>query len=310
MAQEAERELSPETPNQTQSGERAPRAIPVNPSEQENQQPEGQEMETITAPRAVEVDERAIRIYENWMVEGKTGRDGLPIDPGKPMKLILLSPRQDEVIASGTIDVFFDVENYLLAEGGNRIHVIIDNQSPRPYHDIVRPMTIKGLSEGGHCIRAYLVKPNGEMIRDKEAFVMRRFYIKRKDFQNYTDPRAPFLTVNLPLKGVVEADQEDRVCFDYLIHNVKDEEITNYKLRYLLDKHEGFLSEQGPVYWSNLKAGKHKLVVELFDKNDQPIFGAFNRVEFDFEVKRILRAQPVEEDTLMQELIEENQQQQ
>jgi hypothetical protein len=225
------------------------------------------------------------------------GRDGLPTDPTLPVTVRIISPRPREIIPTTVVDVFLQVDNYLMAEEGNRLHVLVDNEPPVAWHETTRPFPLKNLNPGGHTVRVLVVRPDGSALRQPGAFAMVHFYVKRKDFQNYTDPSLPFLTVNQPAPGAVQLDANDRLCFDYWIHNVDFAAETGVKLRYKLDAYEGVLNEQGPVLWSNLQPGRHRLLVELFDATGQPIFGPFNRVEREFEVRQVLRAVPLAPET-------------
>jgi hypothetical protein len=225
--------------------------------------------------------------------EPPPGHDGLPLDTTQPVKVGILAPRPREIVQTGAVDVFFDVENYALAEKGNRLHVIIDNESPITHADKVSPLVLRGLSEGGHTIRAFAVDPQGFALRNQEkAFSMVHFYNQRKDFQNFVSPVEPFLVVNHPPEGKVETDDYGRVCFDYWVGNLNPAQKGQFKVQYLLDNYKGVVADRGPVFWSNLPAGKHRLVVELVDARSQPAFGAFNRVERSFEVIKVLKASP------------------
>ncbi|MDX6767720.1 MAG: hypothetical protein SFU85_13135 [Candidatus Methylacidiphilales bacterium] len=230
-------------------------------------------------------------------VNPEAGRDGQPTDPSRPIEVRILSPRSREIIPTSTVDVFLQVDNYLLAEEGNRLHVLVDNQPPQPWHDVARPFPLKNLNQGGHTVRVLAVRPDGTSLRQPGAFAMVHFFVKKKDFQNYTDPTLPFLTVNLPAGGPASLDANERLCFDYWVHNVDFSGEHAVRLRYKLDVYEGTLTEPGPVLWANLQPGRHRLLVELFDAAGQPIFGPFNRVEREFEIRQILRAVPLPPET-------------
>ena len=212
----------------------------------------------------------------------------------QPIETAIVAPHQKEVVPPGPVDIFFDVKNGTLMEGGNALRVVIDNRPPVTLYNSIRPLTLKDLRDGGHTIRAYIAKPDGTMLREAKAFAMTHFYVRKKDFQNYTDPAAPFLTVNLPSGESMDTDADGRVCFDYEVRNAPAATGpgVEYKVRYALEGYEGYLAEPGPVFWSNIPVGKHRLVVELFDKNGQPLFGIFNRVERVFEVRQLLKARP------------------
>lgn len=254
-----------------------PEAVPAAPAAPPVVPPSGE-----AAPPAVPVPPPVTR-----------GLDGQPDDPSQPVAVRIVSPRSREVIPTTVVDVFLEVSNYTLAENGNRLQVIVDNRPPVPWTDASRPFPLKGLTEGGHTVRVFAARPDGTLLRNPEAFAMVHFYVKRKDFQNYTDTHLPFLSVNLPAQGPVELDANGRLCFDYVVHNAVWEGDPQLRVRYRLDAYEGSLAEPGPVFWSNLQPGRHKLVVELYDRTNQPVFGPFNRVEREFEVRQVLRAVPV-----------------
>ncbi|MDD5261140.1 MAG: hypothetical protein PHD76_04755 [Methylacidiphilales bacterium] len=218
--------------------------------------------------------------------------EGAVLEAPQPIEVSILYPHDREVVAGANVDIFFDVKNCALAEGGNALRVIVNNRLPITLYSTARPLTLGDLREGGQTIRAYVARSDGTIIRDPKGFAMTHFYIKKKDFQNYVDPTAPFLTVNLPSGETLDTDAENRVCFDYLIQNAGAGGDSALQVHYSLPGYDGSLSEPGPVYWSNIPVGKHRLVVELFDKNGHPLFGAFNRVERIFEVRQMLKAKP------------------
>jgi hypothetical protein len=220
------------------------------------------------------------------------GYDGLPLDPSLPIELKILAPNVKEILPTQDVDIFFSLSNYFLAEGGNRLHIIVNNAPPIVKTDIISPLSLKGLSQGGYMIRAMVVKPDGTMIQQPGCMAVLTFYVKKKDFQNYTDPKLPYLTVNLPAQGDIEMDERGRICFDYIIHNLPADG-SGAKIRYSLEEYEGFVEQTvGPIFWSDVPQGKHKLVVELFDGKGQPIFGIFNRVERTFDARKTPKAQP------------------
>jgi hypothetical protein len=220
------------------------------------------------------------------------GYDGLPLDPALPIELKIVSPKPNEIVGFQDVDLFFSLSNYHLAESGNRLHIIVNNEPPVVKTDMASPLTLKKLSQGGYTVRAMVVRPDGTMIQEPGCFAMVHFYVRKKDFQNYTDPRLPYLTVNLPQSGEIDMDEKGRICFDYLVHN-RPTDGTNCRILYKIEGYEGFVEQPlGPIYWSNLPPGRHKMVVELFDAQGQPVFGVFNRVERVFDVRKVLKALP------------------
>lgn len=262
-------------------------AFPVDPLN-----PDAPRSEGIETPPPITAEATPV------IAPGSTGTDGLPINPGRPISVRIVSPTGRQIIESRTVDVFFEIENYVLGtpeNRGNRLHYILDNQSPQPVYDSIRPISFRNLGQGGHTVRLYAVQPDGRMIRDPQAFAMVYFFVGRKDFQNLIEEDAPFLTVNMPSGAQVATDDDGRVFFDYRMHNTTPGD--GHEVRYQLGAYQGYLSEPGPVLWSNLPPGKHQLVAELLKPGRQPALGPANRVERAFSIERVMRALPLNGDS-------------
>jgi len=276
----------PNTPATAQSGVR--RALIIQPDGTVSGQTEG------LPPVPVAVENQSSPIIAESSVPGSTGMDSIPIDPTRPITLQVEYPNDRQIVTSQDVDIFINLDNYKLGpqgSGGNRLHYILDNQPPQPLYDAVSPITFRNPSQGGHTIRVFAVRADGRMFRNAGAYAIRHFYVIRKDFQNYTDPAKPYLTVNLPTGAQEKTDDQGRIIFDYKLHNIQRGQ--GYELRYKIGAYEGFLTQDGPVYWSNLASGKHRIEVELLKDNRQPVIGPFNQIEREFTVEKIMRAELV-----------------
>ena len=197
-----------------------------------------------------------------------------------------------------TVDVFVRAENYAIGEGGNRLHVILDNGSPIEHRNELKPVVLRGLAPGAHVLRVWAVKPDGKMLADPEASSRVNFYVRRKDFSNFQPSDHPYLTVNLPLDGMAFPDPEGKVWMDFRAHNVTLAK-EGYRVRFRLDGVETILSTGDPYAWSGLAEGRHRLVVELIDEDGDPVSEIFARVERTFEIPRTVKAvNPKEVDTM------------
>ncbi|MEM1157415.1 MAG: hypothetical protein AAGH72_04090 [Verrucomicrobiota bacterium] len=257
-------------------------------------QPDGRVSAQSSGQQSVPLQDSPDSLTSDVSIPGANGMDGIPIDPTRPITLKIEYPTDRQIVSTQEVDIFINLDNYKLGSrdsGGNRLHYILDNEPPQPLYDTVSPITFRNLSQGGHTIRIFAVRPDGRMFRNAGAYAIRHFYVIRKDFQNYTDPEKPYLTVNLPTGEQVATDDQGRIIFDYKLHSVQAGE--GFELRYKIGAYEGFLVQDGPVYWSNLSAGKHRIEVELLKDNRQPVIGPFNRIEREFTVKKVMRAQPV-----------------
>ena len=210
---------------------------------------------------------------------------GAPIQAGQPVRVVVESPKEGEVVPWETVDVFVRAENYAVGDGGNRLQVIVDNRSPIEHANELKPVVLHGLAPGAHVLRVYAVKPDGKMLADPEAHARVNFYVRRKDFSNFQPEDHPYLTVNLPKAGTAFPDAEGKVWLDFHAHNV-----ALSRVRFALDGVETTLPSGEPYGWTGLSEGRHRLVVELIDEEGDPVSEIFARVERSFEIPRTVKA--------------------
>lgn len=214
---------------------------------------------------------------------------GAPIHAGQPVRVIVESPKEDEVMPWETVDVFVRAENYAIGEGGNRLHAIVDNGSPIEHANELKPVVLHGLAPGAHVLRVYAVKPDGKMLADPESRARLNFYVRRQDFSNFQPEDHPYLTVNLPKDGTAFPDAEGKVWLDFRAHNVNLAK-EGYRVRFRLDGVETILPSGEPYPWTGLSEGRHRVVVELLDEDGDPVPEIFARVERTFEIPRTVKA--------------------
>ena len=214
-------------------------------------------------------------------------RRAVPADP--TVRVMIESPKEGEVMSWETVDVFVRAENISLGEGGNRLHVILNNGSPIEHISELKPVVLHGLAPGAQVVRAYVVKPDGKMLQNPEARARANFYVRRKDFSNFQPEDHPYLTVNLPKDGMAFPDPEGKVWLDFRAHNVTLSK-EGYRVRFRLDGAETILSSPEPHAWTGLSEGRHRLVVELIDEDGDPVSEIFARAERTFEIPRMVRA--------------------
>ena len=252
------------------------------------------EEETVQRAEAVSEGVRAAEPHQEPVRKAERAvkpptNTGAPIHAGLPVRVVVESPQEGEVMPWETVDVFVRAENYAIGDGGNRLHVIVDNGSPIEHTHELKPVVLHGLAPGAHVLRIVAVKPDGKMLAHPEASVRRNFYVRRQDFSNFQPEDRPYLTVNLPKDGSVFPDAEGKVWLDFRAHNVRLAQ-AGYRVRFRLDGVETILPAAEPYAWSGLSEGRHRLVVELIDEDGDPVSEMFARVERTFEIPRMVKA--------------------
>jgi hypothetical protein len=105
------------------------------------------------------------------------------------------------------------------------------------------------------------------------------------------DKKAPLLTYSRPKGDYKLKDDPRGLMLDFYVTNARLGE-NDYKVRYALDgKKTAVLTRWEPVWWKweDVGVGEHTVVLELLDKNNQPVpfkVGAldYNRTERKFRV--------------------------
>lgn len=210
--------------------------------------------------------------------------------PPKQPKVIIDTPRENEVLKKSNAEIFIHVQDSPTSK--NRFHVFLDHKSPILYENEPKPIVLKNLAEGGHIVRILMIQPNGLAMPLPDSLAAVRFFVKKKNFRNFVDLTKPYITVNSPTSGIVALDNEQRVCLDFLVHNATLGEKDDYKVRYTLNSNKEILDEVKPIYWSDLPPGIHSLTVELLDPSGNPALGLFSRVERKFEIAPVLKPLP------------------
>jgi hypothetical protein len=221
------------------------------------------------------------------------GHSGLPLDPAKPVIVSFVGLEEGALLPSSSVEIRPNVENYRLAPGGNRLHLLLDNLPPQEITDASQPIHFKELSEGGHCLRLIAVRPDGRALSDPQAFLRLHFYVRRRNFQNFLAPDAPLLTVNYPPDGTLDVTEGARVWLDFLLLNAPLAKEGGFRVRYKINGVENFVYDDRRVYWDNLKPGRYECEIELQQSDGTLLIGPFHSVKRTFVLRPSQRAIPV-----------------
>lgn len=208
---------------------------------------------------------------------------------------------------------------------GNHIHVILDNQPYEAYYNLDREFELRNVADGEHTLRVFPSRPWHESYKNDGAFQMIRFTVtgggadatkpattnsgqqlsnanantanasatpEGKDMQNSTagavDGSKPILTYSRP-KGEYKGADADAIMVDFWLANAKLQgDGGEYRVRYSVDGGEPkFIDRWQPIWLSGWTNGKHKVKVELVDKNGNVVDnGGYNSTEREITVSR------------------------
>lgn len=184
---------------------------------------------------------------------------------------------------------------------GQAVHVIIDNEpyliynqsvedsfdENREYYDKILTFHIPfGLKPGQHVIRCFPARSYGESLKGEGCFASEVFYFQDRNQADSMNMnlQKPYLTYNEP-QGRYPAYKSDPLLLDFYISNCQLS-ADGYKVRISIDgKVSRMLTQWVPYYLYGLGSGKHKIKLELLDKDNHVVPGFFNIVEREIELE-------------------------
>ncbi len=229
--------------------------------------------------------------------------------PTGPVELKILAPAPDVVLpippapagqpaarwAPG--EVRFGVKNYETfldpkTQTGQGVAIVFDNGPAAVHYAPSEPWAYPKVPAGTHTIRAFLVRPWGESLKDPGAFAMVTFSVGEKNGKNAPAAAAPLLTPNRPKGKYVKGE---KILLDFLVTGctVAEQNVPNScRVRYRVDDlPEVTLSKPDPVWLTDLAPGKHAYVIGL-TREGKVVGGPFNVHQGVFEVVEPAAAAP------------------
>ena len=154
----------------------------------------------------------------------------------------------------------------------------------QPFEDVFRFALPYDLKDGFHFVRVFLCRSYGESLKKPGCFDLHYFYVKNKKLKKTLNMKAPFLTYNEP-SGQIELKSKDPILLDFYLSNCVLSE-DGYRVRVTVDgKISKILLEWAPYYIYGLDSGKHKLKLELLNKNNKLVKGPCSLFEQTFLVE-------------------------
>jgi hypothetical protein len=208
---------------------------------------------------------------------------------------------------------------------GNHIHVILDNQPYEAYYNIEsNAFELRNVTDGEHTLRVFPSRPWHESYKSEGAFQMVKFTVRGggadatkptttnsgntmanansnantqpapegKDMQASTagavDATKPLLTYSRP-KGEYKGADAEAIMIDFWLANARlQADGGDYRVRYSVDGGEArYIDKWEPIWLTGWAAGKHKIKLELVDKNGAVVDnGGYNSTEREITVVR------------------------
>ena len=196
--------------------------------------------------------------------------------------LEIVSPRQGERTGE-KIETYFALAGFDLSSEGPHLHMMLDDGDIREHYNSNAPVMFEDLSNGPHVLRAFLVDENHLSNKSSRTFDIVQFYVNEVAGSLPIDESQPMLLLNVPSGGHEYTGERD-VLLDFWLSNARLGTY-DYKIKYMLDGHEGTLSLWKSSVITGLSEGKHKLILDLVDPNGKIVLGNFNHTVRTFLIE-------------------------
>ncbi|BCX12386.1 MAG: hypothetical protein KatS3mg067_1324 [Thermosynechococcus sp.] len=211
-------------------------------------------------------------------------------------RLKILTPEVNQTLQSRNVTVKLSVEGLRLFQDqrtglGPHVEVVLDDLPSRSVYDLSTPIEFTNLEPGTHLLRAFVVYPWGESIKNPLAYAQTVFHLYTAD----EDTRAaslPLLTYNQP-SGTYGAEP---VLLDFYLSNLPlDRQLNNEKgwqVRCTINGQSFTVDRWQAYYLTGLQPGDNWVRLELLDGNGQRIPSPHN------PITRLVTYQPNGKDVL------------
>ncbi|MFN3679975.1 hypothetical protein [Thermosynechococcus sp.] len=211
-------------------------------------------------------------------------------------RLQILAPEANQTLQSRKITVKLSVQGLRLFQDprtglGPHVEVVLDDLPSRSVYDLSTPIEFTNLEPGTHLLRAFVVYPWGESMKNPLAYAQTTFHLYTAD-EDTRSASLPLLTYNQP-SGTYGAEP---VLLDFYLSNLPlDQQLNNEKVwqvRCTINGQSFTVDRWQAHYLTGLQPGDNWVRLELLDGNGQRIPSPYN------PITRLVTYQPSGKDVL------------
>ncbi|WP_460194703.1 hypothetical protein [Thermosynechococcus sp. FA-CM-4201] len=211
-------------------------------------------------------------------------------------RLKILTPEANQTLQSRNVTVKLSVQGLRLFQDqrtglGPHVEVVLDDLPSRSVYDLSTPIEFTNLEPGTHLLRAFVVYPWGESLKNPLAYAQTAFHLYTAD-EDTRSASLPLLTYNQP-SGTYGAEP---VLLDFYLSNLPlDQELNNEKVwqvRCTINGQSFTVDRWQAYYLTGLQPGDNWVRLELLDGNGQRIPSPYN------PITRLVTYQPNGKDVL------------
>lgn len=201
--------------------------------------------------------------------------------------------------ALGAASQFERTSEVAVSKMGQTVHVIVDNHPYFPINEpAIEPFDESGyyyntsykfeipyrLNPGMHTLRLFPARSFGESLKGDNTFAALQFYVGEEKNNMAVNLSDPYITYNEP-SPLMTYGTEKPILLDFYVTNTELSS-DGYKVRLSIDGEvHRMLTTWQPYYIYGLAAGRHKVRLELLDRQNKKVAGLFNDVEQTIKVQ-------------------------
>ncbi|MFN4066287.1 MAG: hypothetical protein ACK4K5_03595 [Thermosynechococcus sp.] len=211
-------------------------------------------------------------------------------------RLKILTPEANQTLQSRSVTVKLSVQGLRLFQDprtglGPHVEVVLDDLPSRSVYDLSTPIEFTNLEPGTHLLRAFVVYPWGESLKNPLAYAQTAFHLYTAD-EDTRSASLPLLTYNQP-SGTYGAEP---VLLDFYLSNLPlDQQLNNEKVwqvRCTINGQSFTVDRWQAYYLTGLQPGDNWVRLELLDGKGQRIPSPYN------PITRLVTYQPEGKDVL------------
>ncbi len=162
------------------------------------------------------------------------------------------------------------------SKDGQHIHLIINN---KPFEPVFKKdyRVRDSLAPGNYVALSVLSTSYNAMVKSPNAYKISQFQIGNGSYEKVDLKEGEHLFLNSP-RTTHSLSNSKNILLDFYLINSTLSETGNY-IKLVIDKKEFKITAWKAYLIKGLKEGQHKISLELFNKDNYPIQGPFNKIE-------------------------------
>jgi hypothetical protein len=202
-------------------------------------------------------------------------------------QIYIVSPRSDEVLPSGTVNINLQVTGISVFKNaalglGPHLHLLLDGSPHQSIYDLSQPISLPDLPPGTHTLQLLATKPWNETWKTPGALAQVTFHVLAKSIDS-PNPNAPRLIYSPPNRIGAEPFLLDFQLTNPPSHSDPQHPqrvINDWRVRATINNQSFEVDRWQPYYLQGLNPGANLIKLEYLDKTGQVLDSSIRIVSY------------------------------